>query len=257
MFLRCFICFKRQSNSSYHKESCICMDTPPPQESGRGCPLSPILCSMLISPIIAHLRSLNHDIRSLLYADDLLIILPFPQHLCVKLIHGVLHELVLFTRITGLRVNFNKSAILLKGTWSLHHKSLINSLPIAIKPSAKYLGVPEDYIQSQASQDSQLTVSGSENRLIPRPTKRRHFNTPSRVPSSPASVEIHSQGTTMYSPSMPARSKRQPVYSPRQPASPLAPDTPNFWHCSICDTDCPGHSPPESPTTPDSGCFEM
>ena len=107
----------------------------------QGCPLSPILFSMLISPIIVNLRSLHQDIRSLLYADDLLIILPFPQHLCVKLIHGVLHELALFTRITGLRVNFDKSAILLKGTWSLHHKSLINSLPIAIKPSAKYLGV--------------------------------------------------------------------------------------------------------------------
>ena len=115
----------------------------------------------------------------------------------------------------------------------------------------------EDYIQSQASQDSLFTVSGSENHSAPRPTKRRHFNTPSPVPSSPASVDIHSHGTAMYSPSMPARSNRQPVYSPRQPASPLAPDTPNFWHCSICDTDCSGHSPPESPTTPDSGCFEM
>ena len=115
----------------------------------------------------------------------------------------------------------------------------------------------EDYIQSQASQDSLFTVSGSENHSALRPTKRRHFNTPSPVPSSPASVDIHSHGTTMYSPSMPARSNRQPVYSPRQPASPPAPDTPNFWHCSICDTDCSGHSPPESPTTPDSGCFEM
>ena len=114
----------------------------------------------------------------------------------------------------------------------------------------------EDCIQPQASQDSLLTVSGSENHSVTRPAKRRHFNTPSPVPSSPASVDLHPHRTAMYSPSMPARSNIQPVYSPRQPASPVAPDTPNFWHCSICDTDCSGHSPPESPTTLDSGCSE-
>ena len=83
----------------------------------QGCPLSPILFAMLVSPTIHKLNSVSPSIRVLLYADDLLVIIrdtlsECPAHLTK--INSVLQE---FEFIVGLSVNKEKNALLLKGKW--------------------------------------------------------------------------------------------------------------------------------------------
>ena len=81
----------------------------------QGCPLSPILFAMLVSPIIGRINAVSESIKVLLYADDLLVIIRDPPHLCVQHLSPLVDVFREFEFIVGLALNRDKSAVLLKG----------------------------------------------------------------------------------------------------------------------------------------------
>ena len=78
----------------------------------QGCPLSPALFAMLVSPIIQKILNLVPNGTVLLYADDLLIIFHGLPLSCI-LVVGVCSEILQdFTYHVGLEVHLDKSASL-------------------------------------------------------------------------------------------------------------------------------------------------
>ena len=107
----------------------------------QGCPLSPALFAMLVSPIVQKILPAVPNVTVLLYADDLLIIFTGSPQSCaldVGLCSDILQD---FTFHVSLEVNPDKSALVLKGAWSEFDKSCLASHGWPIKDRYKYLGV--------------------------------------------------------------------------------------------------------------------
>ena len=99
----------------------------------QGCPLSPTLFAMLISPIITKMQSLSVEVTVLLYVDDLLIIISgSPEH-TASLLRRCWEVMTEFQVITGLKVNPSKSAILILGAWSGAAVQTAAMVPLPIK----------------------------------------------------------------------------------------------------------------------------
>jgi len=80
----------------------------------QGCPLSPTLFVMLISPIVQQMQSILDKITVLLYVDTVLIII---HDVLLLAAQAMIHAKDVFSITPGLLVNLAKSAILLKGSW--------------------------------------------------------------------------------------------------------------------------------------------
>ena len=107
----------------------------------QGCPLSPTLFAMLISPIVQRMQAVSDKITVLLYVDDLLIIIhDVPQDAAQAMIQAKA-VLDAFSGITGLSINLSKSAILVKGFWPPALTGLLAATGLPIKDKYKYLGV--------------------------------------------------------------------------------------------------------------------
>ena len=68
--------------------------------------MSPLLLSLLISPIIQQLQAATSPIRVLGYADDVMLIFSHRPHRAIEQIHLCLPDLLWFAHYAGLNVNF-------------------------------------------------------------------------------------------------------------------------------------------------------
>ena len=107
----------------------------------QGCPLSPALFALLVSPIIRKILRTVPNVIVLLYADDLLIIFTGPPDSCIPAVGLCCEILQDFTFHVGLDVNRDKSAILLKGKWAEFDIACVTSQGWVVKDRYKYLGV--------------------------------------------------------------------------------------------------------------------
>ena len=107
----------------------------------QGCPLSPTLFAMLISPLVSKLNELSECVSILLYVDDLLIIVRAPPALAASLMLLARSALDTFTSFSGLSINIAKSALLLKGHWEAAALVALSRTGLPVSKSYKYLGV--------------------------------------------------------------------------------------------------------------------
>ena len=107
----------------------------------QGDPQSPALFPLVCSVLIPLLWHLNHHIRALFYADDLLLYIPLPPGLVCPVMTRIFEILRIYAEYVGLCLNHKKLAFLLKGYWSARHKQLLRRTGVDIKTSVKYLGV--------------------------------------------------------------------------------------------------------------------
>ena len=107
----------------------------------QGCPFSPSIFAMLISPLAQKLTSVSDTVQNLLYADDLLIIVTGEPAQAVFVFLMVWGSLKAFSKYSGLMVNHKKSAILLKGHWTESLKVQLLSTGLQFQDSYKYLGI--------------------------------------------------------------------------------------------------------------------
>ena len=115
----------------------------------QGCPVSPTLLALLISPIAVYLLDVNSCIEILLYADDLLIIITAPPMMAVTLLLQCLDVLERFSIFSGLSINSYKSGILLVGIWNDATKAFFSCIDIKVCSSYKYLGVKLGYVSPE------------------------------------------------------------------------------------------------------------
>ena len=107
----------------------------------QGCPLSPVLFAMLVSPIIHCINSISPNVSVLLYANDLLVIIkdsPRESTRLLKLLAPVFDE---FEEVVGLSLNCDKCATLEKRAWTEHEKALAAGAGFPLASKYKYLGV--------------------------------------------------------------------------------------------------------------------
>ena len=107
----------------------------------QGCPFSPSIFAMLISPIIHKLMDLSDHVQVLLYADDLIIIIDCDPNTGVRVFLLVWSRVQEFSTVTGLYTNLDKSNILLKGQWDPIHGVQLLSTGLKIVDKYKYLGI--------------------------------------------------------------------------------------------------------------------
>ena len=107
----------------------------------QGCPFSPSVFAMLISPIIHKLMDLSVHVQVLLYADDLIIIIDCDPTTGVRVFLLVWSRIQEFSEVTGLYTNLDKSNILLKGQWDPVHRVQLLSTGLRIVEKYKYLGI--------------------------------------------------------------------------------------------------------------------
>uniref|UniRef100_A0A3B1IK57 Reverse transcriptase domain-containing protein n=1 Tax=Astyanax mexicanus TaxID=7994 RepID=A0A3B1IK57_ASTMX len=110
----------------------------------QGCPLSPLLFNLAIEPLAIWLRSLSQfkgiiryglEHKLSLYADDLLLYISDPS----TSLPPVLETLAQFGRISGYKLNLQKSEVILVNPLA---KSLPHSLfPFKVSERFRYLGV--------------------------------------------------------------------------------------------------------------------
>ena len=123
----------------------------------QGCPLSPALFAMLVSPIFQNVLNSVTNVTVLLYADDLLITFHGPSLSCILAV-GVCSEILQdFTFHVGLEVTPDKSAFVLEGEWSEFDKARISVHGWPIKDSYKYLGV---FLGDISPQEAYASASG-------------------------------------------------------------------------------------------------
>ena len=107
----------------------------------QGCPFSPTIFAMLISPIIHKLMDLSEHVQVLLYADDLIIIIECDPATGARVFLLVWSRVQEFSTITGLYTNLDKSNILLKGHWDPIHRVQLLSTGLRVVDKYKYLGI--------------------------------------------------------------------------------------------------------------------
>ena len=99
----------------------------------QGCPLSPSMFAMLISPLALKLTAISPHVSILLYAYDLLIIITLPPDEAHAILILIMTEMSCFTAHTGLKMNKGNSAILLKGEWPPQLQAALTQLGIPIQ----------------------------------------------------------------------------------------------------------------------------
>ena len=107
----------------------------------QGCPFSPSVFAMLISPMIHKLMDLSVHVQVLLYADDLIIIIDCDPTTGVRVFLLVWNRIQEFSKVTGLFTNLDKSNILLKGQWDPVHRVQLLSTGLRIVEKYNYLGI--------------------------------------------------------------------------------------------------------------------
>ena len=117
----------------------------------QGCPLSPSMFAMLISPLALKLTAISPHVSILLYADDLLIIITLPPDEAHAILMPIMTEMSCFTAHTGLKMNKGKSAILLKGEWPPQLQAALTQLGIPIQKTYKYLGILLGHVTPEQS----------------------------------------------------------------------------------------------------------
>uniref|UniRef100_A0A8C4S8Q7 Reverse transcriptase domain-containing protein n=1 Tax=Erpetoichthys calabaricus TaxID=27687 RepID=A0A8C4S8Q7_ERPCA len=110
----------------------------------QGCPLSPLLFAIAIEPLAVHCRN-SYQIKGIvregleqkisLYADDMVLYISDPENT----VPAVLTALTEFQKISGLRINLNKSILFPVNSQAYNIK--LDTLPFTIADQFKYLGV--------------------------------------------------------------------------------------------------------------------
>uniref|UniRef100_A0A8C4S0K8 Reverse transcriptase domain-containing protein n=1 Tax=Erpetoichthys calabaricus TaxID=27687 RepID=A0A8C4S0K8_ERPCA len=110
----------------------------------QGCPLSPLLFAIAIEPLVVHCRN-SYQIKGIiregleqkisLYADDMVLYISDPENT----VPAVLTALTEFQKISGLRINLNKS--ILFPVNSQVYNIRLDTLSFTIADQFKYLGV--------------------------------------------------------------------------------------------------------------------
>mmetsp|Transcript_112900 Transcript_112900/g.196005 ORF Transcript_112900/g.196005 Transcript_112900/m.196005 type:complete len:167 (-) Transcript_112900:345-845(-) len=122
----------------------------------QGCPLSPTLFAMLISPIIQRLQGISTHITVLLYGDDLLIIIHDTPSASERHMVAVKAERDTFSGTTGLSLNSSKSGILVKGSWVPVLVLSLRIMKIPVKNRCKYPDVFIGHISPEVAYDPAL-----------------------------------------------------------------------------------------------------
>ena len=115
----------------------------------QGCPLSPSIFAMLISPLAQKLMSISDNVQVLLYADDLLIVVTGAPENAVYIFLLVWGSVRAFSRYSGLHVNYKKSAVLLKGQRPKALKLHFLSTDLQSQHTYKYLGIDFGNVTSE------------------------------------------------------------------------------------------------------------
>uniref|UniRef100_A0A8C4SMS5 Reverse transcriptase domain-containing protein n=1 Tax=Erpetoichthys calabaricus TaxID=27687 RepID=A0A8C4SMS5_ERPCA len=110
----------------------------------QGCPLSPLLFAIAIEPLAVHCRN-SYQIKGIvregleqkisLYADDMVLYISDPENTAP----AVLTALTEFQKISGLRINLNKSILFPVNSQAYNIR--LDTLPLTIADQFKYLGV--------------------------------------------------------------------------------------------------------------------
>ena len=112
----------------------------------QGCPLSPSLFAVLISPISTYLMELSPTVTVLLYADDLLIIIRDAPLQAALALRSCIEVMKMFSQFCGLQINHDKGAILIVGPWETSEQELLDATGINVQTAYTYLGVKLGYV---------------------------------------------------------------------------------------------------------------
>uniref|UniRef100_A0A803SRZ4 Reverse transcriptase domain-containing protein n=1 Tax=Anolis carolinensis TaxID=28377 RepID=A0A803SRZ4_ANOCA len=112
----------------------------------QGCPLSPLLFIFAIELLLNNIRNdpqlkgvsiRKHKYKIRAFADDLICIIEEP----IKTINRWLAKFKEFERISGLKINLDKTMILTKNMTNTKQKELTELTGIQVKKKIKYLGI--------------------------------------------------------------------------------------------------------------------
>ena len=84
---------------------------------------------------------LSPTVTSLLYADDLLIIIrdsPLQAALALRACIEVMKQ---FSKFCGVQINHDKSAILIVSPWEPSNQALLDATGISVQTASTYLGI--------------------------------------------------------------------------------------------------------------------